>query len=199
MQFDLVTGGAGTRVPSPAIDLTGGNQDHGRTFGGEIGMFNKNPVVFNPTDTGSSITLQNLQMGGQPISGLHFLQSVDLSIDFPRVTSYRLGSNYPCERKHLLPAQGRFSFSSLVSGFETGNLTRGQLAPSSMAMPTEETYQFDLLLAASGKELSYRIEGARLESYSYSMAINDGMNFNGDFSFQVTESQGLSMSGSPPL
>lgn len=195
MKFDSLTGGP---IPLPAINLESGNNSEVGEITTEVKTFTREPVIFNPTDTGSSISLQNFQMGGQPISGLHFLQSVDLSIDFPRVSTYRLGSNYPCDQKPQLPAQGSFSFSSLVSGFETGNLTRGGLAPTSTALPEEDTYQFDLVLAASGKELAYRIEGATLESYSYSMAVNEGMNLNGAFNFEVTESAGLSMSGSPP-
>ena len=77
--------------------------------------------------------------------------------------------------------------SSQVSGFESGAMTG--------VLNSDELYQFDLTLEASGKSMVYRIEDAKLGSYNYSMDINGRMNFDADFSFEVTQEKGLKLSG----
>jgi hypothetical protein len=42
----------------------------------------------------------------------------------------------------------------------------------------------------------YQIEDARLVSYNYSMPVNNQMAFDAEFSFEVTETKGLKLSGS---
>ena len=41
----------------------------------------------------------------------------------------------------------------------------------------------------------YQIEDAKLGSYNYGMAVNDHMTFDAEFSFEVTETKGLKISG----
>ena len=85
MQYTEVTG---TQIPSPAINLESGNADQvGELTLSGLREFEQNPVIMNPTDSGSSVTLQNLQVGGQDLSGQYLVQSVDLSLEIPRTTS----------------------------------------------------------------------------------------------------------------
>ena len=186
--FENITG---TTMESPAVNLTGGNSDG-------VGLCNfvfeanttddSKPVIVNPTDTGSSITLQNLQMGGQPLAGVHFLQSLDMSIDLPRTSSYGLGNDFSYNRKAQLPANGKFSVSSLVSGFNEGFLTG--------ILDNDQNYDFQLVLASGSKKMIYQIEDAKLGSYNYGMRVNNTMSFDAEFSFEVTETKGLKVSGS---
>jgi hypothetical protein len=188
--FDHLTG---TSMESPAINLTGGNNDNvGRsTFNFDKDLstaaLEKSPPIVNPTNTGSNVTLQNLQVGGQEISGKHLVQSVNMNVSIPRVSAYGLGNDYAFGRKRQFPANGSFSVSSQVSGFESGAMTG--------VLGSDELYQFDLTLEASGQTMSYRIEDAKLGSYNYSMDINGRMNFDASFTFPVTQEKGLKLSG----
>ena len=185
----------GISMLMPAINLTGGNND-------EVGRCEflidpdindpRKPLLVNPATTGSSISLQNLEVGGQPLSGTHFVQSVNMSVDLPRSSSYGLGNDFAYTRKAQLPANGSFTVSSLVSGLDSGVLTG--------ALDKGSGYNFELVLQAVtggiGKDMIYKIENAKLNSYNYGMGLNEEMTFDADFSFQVTETMGLKLSGS---
>tara|TARA_Y100001938_G_scaffold150151_1_gene239840 strand:+ start:5702 stop:6802 length:1101 start_codon:yes stop_codon:yes gene_type:complete len=182
-----------TSMEMPAINMTGGNNDNvGNTlftFGLDLSsqVLEKAPPVVNPDNTDSDVTLQNLEVGGQIISGKHLVQSVDMNVSMPRVSSYGLGNEYAFNRKRQFPANGTFSVSSLVSGLETGAMTG--------VLNSDKSYQFDLKLDASGKQMIYRIEDAKLDSYNYSINVNGTMSYDANFSFQVTQSRGLKVSG----
>lgn len=184
MKFEGLTG---TSMTSPAINLESGNANN---VGRARFMFitgTKNPVLVNPKNSDSTITLQNLQAGGQNLSGIHFVQSLDLSVALQRTSSYGLGSDHAYNRKAQMPAQGTFNVSSLVSGYDDGTIS-GILA-------NETDYTFDLVLDGSGKDISYSIDGAKLESFNYSLPVNGIMTFNASFTFEVTEKRGLRLSG----
>jgi hypothetical protein len=186
MQYTNVSG---TTVDSPAINLASGNANQvGELCFSGLKEFEQNPTIMNPADTGSLVTLQNLQVGGQVLSGEHLLQSVDLSLDIPRTASYGLGSDYVYDRKMLRPVLGSVSFSSQVSNWEAGVL--------SGILGSESGYNFDLTLAASGKSITYKIEDAKLQSYNYQMGVNGRMDFNPSFMFEVSPNPGgLQISG----
>ena len=188
MQYEEVTG---QTLSSPAINLQSGNAHNvGHLSFGPIAEFDQTPIVMNPVEAGSSVTLQNFQVGGQAISGNHALQNVSLNLNIPRVASYGLGSDYVYNRKAQLPARGSVNLSSLVSGFSAGVLS-GVLA-------NETSYNFDLVLETSGKSISYGIEDAKLQSYNYSMAVNDIMSLDASFSFELySNPKGLQMQGNP--
>jgi len=188
--FDKLTG---TSMQSPAINLTGGNNDNvgNSTFSFDFDLssaaLEKAPPIVNPNNPNSDVTLQNLQVGGQEISGTHLVQSVDMNVSLPRVSSYGLGNDYAYNRQRQFPANGTFSVSSLVSGLESGSMTG--------VLSSDQNYQFDLQLEASGKLMSYRIEDAKLTSYNYSMNVNGTMSYDASFDFEVTQSKGLKVSG----
>jgi len=185
MKYENLTG---ISMQSPAINLESGNNN-------EVGLCEFNfdnaktdPQIPNPSTSNSTVNLENLQVGGQRLSGTHFIQSVDMSVSLSRTSDYGLGSNFVYGRKAQLPAQGSFSVSSLVSGFDNGQLTG--------VLDNDSSYDFDLTLATSGdKKIIYQIENARLNSYSYSMPVQGQMSFDAQFSFEVTDSHGLKISG----
>jgi len=186
MEYQTPTGTSGS---SPAINLASGNKNGA---GPQVFNFNygkTNPQIVNPNEGSSSITLQNLQVGGQNISGTHFIQAVDMSVDLPRVSNYGLGNDFAYGRKAQLPANGKFSVSSLVSGLYSGELTG--------VLGSDSGYNFELVLASTGVDtkMIYQIEDAKLISYNYSMPVNNQMTFDAEFSFEVTETKGLKFSG----
>lgn len=191
MQFETLTG---TDMQSPAVNLENGNATGGRClfqFDGAI----VDPPIVNPNSTGSSVTLENLQVGGQSLADKqfgkvqHFIQSLDLSVSMDRASIYGLGNNFAYDRKLELPARGIFNVSSLVSGVgqTTGSIT-GLLTGDS-------SYQFDLVLEGSGKTMKYQIQGAKLDSINYGMPVNGMLSYDASFNFEVTESYGLRLSG----
>ena len=186
MQYENITG---TTIGSPAINLASGNTNQvGELTLSGIQEFAPSPLITNPTRTGSSVTLQNLQVGGQALGEGHILQSVQLGVEIPRHAAYGIGSDYVYGRKMLLPAAGSVSVSSLVSGFESGFL--------SGVVNSESGYNLDLTLEASGKSLTYKIQDAKLQSYDYSMDVNDLMLMNASFTFEVSPNPGgLRISG----
>jgi len=186
MQYENITG---TTVGSPAINLASGNTNQvGELTLSGIQEFASSPLITNPTRTGSSVTLQNLQVGGQALGEGHILQSVQLDLDIQRHAAYGIGSDYVYGRKMLLPAVGSLSVSSLVSGFESGFV--------SGVVNSESGYNLDLTLGASGKSLTYKIQDAKLQSYDYSMDVNGLMLMNASFAFEVSPNPGgLQISG----
>ena len=186
MKYEDLTG---TSMQSPAINLESGNNN-------EVGLCvfsfdngKTKPEIPNPSRSTSTVNLENLQVGGQRLSGTHFIQSVDMSVNLDRVANYGLGSDFVYGRKAQLPAQGSFAVSSLVSGFDNGQMTG--------VLKNDSSYDFDLTLATSGdKKIVYQIEDAQLVSYNYSMPINGEMSFDAQFSFEVTDKKGLKISGS---
>ena len=168
MVFEHLTG---TSMEMPSINLTGGNNDNVGRCLFEIDpqtTRDRNPPIINPTDPQSSVTLQNLQVGGQRL--------------------YGLGNDFAYNRKAQFPAQGTFSVSSLVSGFDEGFVTG--------VLNNDRKYDFELVLASGDKKMIYEIQEAKLDSYNYGMPINDKMTFDASFSFTVTEEKGLRFSGS---
>mgnify|MGYP003147356192 CR=1 FL=1 len=184
MKFEQATGNSMEAVP---INLQSGNSTNVGRCNFNFSNGSKNPPVVSPVATNSEVTMQNLQVGGQALGGVHYLQSVNLNLSLSRISSYGLGSDFAYNRKLQLPAQGSFSATSLVSGFNAGELT-GLLS-------NESSYTFDVVLASGQDKVLYRVENAKLESYSYDMSVNGTMTFNSEFSFPVNESEGLLISG----
>ena len=191
MRFQQVTG---TSMESVAINLQSGNSHQ---VGAQEFIFDdgvKNPSILNPSNTGSIVTFQNLQVGGQPLGGIHCLQSISLNLALNRVSSYGLGSDYAYNRELQLPAQGSVTTSSLVSGFDYGkNSLTGFL---SGVVNNESGYNLEFVLGGTGGWVGYTVEDAKLDSYTYSTAVNEVMTFDASFSFNVTEKGGLRISGS---
>ena len=192
MKFEQITG---DDLQSVAINLDSGNNNEVGKQELNFDQGIKNPSPLNPASEGSVASMQNLQVGGQPLGGIHCLQSVTLDLGVSRVSSYGLGSDYAYNRKAQLPAQGGVTVSSLVSGFDYGaNSLTGFI---SGVVNNESGYNFDFSLSGTGGWVGYTVENAKLNSYSYSTAVNDVMVFDASFSFEVTEATGLRISGYP--
>ena len=185
MEFETITGDS---MESVAINLESGNNNNVGRCNFNFTHGSKDPALVQPIGGGSKVTMENLQVGGQILSGVHYLQSVNLNLNLPRISSYGLGSDFAYNRKLQLPAQGSFTVNSLVSGFDEGQIT-GLLA-------NESSYSFDLILQDDGSDkVLYRVQQAKLEGFSYGMSVNNQMNFDCSFTFPVNEGGGLLISG----
>ena len=110
-----------------------------------------------------------------------------MNVNLPRVSNYGLGNDFAYGRQAQLPAEGTFEVSSLVSGLDSGVLTG--------VLNNDESYDFQLVLASGSKKMIYQIEDAKLNSYNYGMSVSQNMTFDASFSFNVTETHGLKLSG----
>jgi hypothetical protein len=198
----------GSNVSIPAINLTSGNNSGSgflnfsnlkTSLSGYSNQFNNNelnifrPQVVSPQNV--SAQLENLQMGGAILVSGAIIQSVNLSVPFERTDLYGLGSNHVYGRKLQLPIRASVDVSVLVDQFSSGNLH--------LLNRAEETYDFDIIFAdqrqtASGK---FEIRGAKINSFSHSMTVNNRIEFSANYSVEVTDVSGLIVSpySKPPI
>jgi len=190
----------GSNVSIPAINLASGNNSGSgflnfsnlkTSLSGYSNQFNKNelnifrPQVVSPQNV--SAQLENLQMGGAVLVSGAIIQSVNLSVPFERTDLYGLGSNHVYGRKLQLPIRASVDVSAVVDQFSSGNLH--------LLNRAEETYDFDIIFAdqrqtASGK---FEIRGAKINSFSHSMTVNNRIEFSANYSVEVTDEYGLVM------
>ncbi len=195
-----MTNMTGSNVSIPAINLLSGNNTNSgflnfsnlqTSLSGYASEFTTNrpnvyrlPVV-SPQNV--SAQLENLQMGGSVLVTGAIIQSVDFSIPFERTDLYGLGSNHVYGRKLQLPLRASVNVSAVVTGMSTGNLH--------LINQSERAYDFDVTFSdpkatASGK---FEIRGAKLNSMSYSMPVNDRLDFTASYSVEITEASGFRM------
>jgi len=172
----------------PAINLSSGNNNNageiklteasisGFDYYSTINRFN--PPLCSPTDV--NVTLQNLQIGGAPISGDAHLQSFSFDIPINRVDLFGLGSDYPYGRKVQYPLTSSVGVEFLVSGFATGEI--------SSLITSESGYDFDIQVIDTEEQYqnTFSFEDLKLENSSYQMDVNGNMNYSLAFSFEIT-------------
>ena len=176
-----------SEVQNPAINLQSGNNTNvGQTnlVSAKASGFDyySNIDRFNPPLCGPDhvdLTLQNLEVGGAPISGDAHIQSFAFDIPIQRTDLHGLGSDYVYGRKIQYPITASVSMNILVSGFATGDLAA--------LMNTESSYDFDVKIQDRSGEYqnTFSFDSLRLESSAYSMDVNDNMNYSLSFSFEI--------------
>lgn len=182
-----VVNGPFTGVENPAINLNSGNNTNvGAVDLRDAGVsgfdYYSNINRFDPPLCGPDhveLTLQNLEVGGAPISGDAHIQSFAFDIPIQRTDLHGLGSNYVYGRKIQYPITASVSMDLLVSGFATGELAA--------LMNTESSYDFDVKIQDRSGEYqnTFSFDSLRLESSAYSMDVNDNMNYSLSFSFEI--------------
>ena len=196
VRFESLTG---NKISVPAIDLSMGNNDQSgylnlsnlyQTITGNFIQYDEQskseyaPPIASPNT--SSFSLEKMEIGGTDLadSANPILQSFSFDLEIPRTSLYGLGSKYAFGRKMQFPIRGQTQISCLFSGVATGDLTN--------LFPYEKKYSFEVAFC-DDKKLNtgfYKIDHARLESASYSMSVNNVMQFNASFSFEVNEQTG---------
>ena len=172
----------------PAINLNSGNNNNvGEIqlteasisgFGDYTAVNRLNPPLCSPTKVNS--TLQNLQIGGAPISGDAHLQSFSFNIPINRVDLFGLGSDYPYGRKVQYPLTSSVSVEFLVSGLATGEIAN--------LITAESGYDFDVGIVDTGENFThtFSFSDLKLESSAYQMNVNDQMIYSLSFSHEIT-------------
>ena len=197
MKFDFLTGNSitipainsikGDSVNAGSLNLSGFYSSlTGNFITGEAnGKTEYNPPPAIPSYC--TFSLQNLQVGGVPLSSQSkpILQNLSLNFNLPRTPLYGLGSNYVYNRKLEYPINGSVSLSAQVSGFSSGFLS-GMLY-------NESGYNFDILFSEPTKFATgfYSITNARLDNFNYSIPVNNILNFTAQFSVETNDSKGF--------
>ena len=180
-----------TDIESPAINLISGNNinvgnlDVSETktqkedfYGLGVGLDLTDPKTQQPGDF--ILDLENLQVGGQNIGGSdHMIKSMSISIPVTRVDLHGLGSDYVRERKMQYPSRGNLSISSLVSKYETGFV--------SGLLRNESAYDFTVTAKSCDQEVEceFGFSGLKLETFNYSVNVNEEMQYEASFSFYM--------------
>lgn len=123
-------------------------------------------------------------------------QSMTISIPFERKALYGFGNNYPFSRKIQKPIIGTLNIDSLVDTFYAENLASTFVAEDI----TISGYNFDIVfgnLTGKGK-MGVKIQNAKLDSYSVGLSIGNKSSISTTWSFEVTQSTGILISGSYP-
>ena len=195
-----ITNMTGSRVGIPAINLVSGNNNESgyldfsnlkTTLTGYATQFVTNrPSIYRlPVASPQNVSaqLENLQMGGVTLVSGALIQSVNLSAPFERTDLYGLGSNHVYGRKLQLPLRASVDVSAVVEQFSSGNIN--------LLNRSEEDYDFDITFTDPRKTSSgqFRIRGAKINSFSYSLPVNNKLEFTANYSVEVTDASGFFM------
>ena len=177
-------------VVSPAINLLSGNNSlvgkldvsetitDKKDFYGQGDLDLTDPVLSQPGDL--VLELQNLQVGGQLISGGdHIVKTLSVEIPIDRVDLHGLGSDYVRGRKMQYPSRGNLSISSLVSKYETGFI--------SGLLKNESDYDFTIKAKScdSTADCEMKFGKLKLETFNYGIVVNEEMQYSASFSFSM--------------
>ena len=195
-----ITNMTGSRVSIPAINLVSGNNSGSgyldfsnlkNSLSGYATQFVTNrPNVYRlPVASPQNVSaqLENLQMGGATLVTGAIVQSVNLSVPFERTDLYGLGSNHVYGRKLQFPVRASVDVSVIVEDFSTGSVH--------LLNQSERGYNFDITFSDAQKTASgqFQIRDAKINSFSYSLPVNNKLEFTANYSVEVTEASGFSM------
>ncbi len=197
LKMDRLTG---QEITIPAINLLSGNSNQAGvlnftglkdSFSGYIDdIYTAPPNVYNmPVVSPQNVDaiLENLQVGGYPLISGALIQSLNISIPFERTSLYGLGSNYVYGRKLQLPLRATINLTAIVEDFNSGDISQLHVA--------EEKYDLQIKFSDQKRiaEGSFNFQNARVNSLSYSLGIDGNMEFSANYSVEITNFTGLSI------
>ena len=155
------------------------------------------PVTIPYNSTFSFSTTSGTTNNLRSFSGL-ILQSMDLNMNFDRVDFSRIGANFVSDRKLQFPITAEISIQSLLSGFNTkDNLEIKDYSFNDFTpFYGEPIYDLDFSFSNLAKSITgfYKFQNARLNSFSYSLPLNNIYTLSASFSVEITDSKGFKMS-----
>jgi hypothetical protein len=191
--------GTGTLLPS--IDLTGGNRSTG-TYA--LTAFNLNqqnyfsdqetkPSALQPGDI--ILEMQQPLIGGIRYSGnvKANINSLNVDISLERKDLVGFGSNYPYDKRLLFPLLGKLSFEGIFDQAITGDFSK--------IFDYSTGYDFNFYFKNCNGDINYKIgiSNAYVETENFNLSIGENMSFSSDFSFEVTQTGGFTISGAVEL
>jgi hypothetical protein len=145
---------------------------------------------------GASISAEAVY-GGSGVAFGHVFEnftSFSLQLGLERKALYGFGSNYPTTRKIQKPVVATVSLESIVESFGAENLAQ-KLQQENVSV---SGYNFDITFrdAQSNPKLGIKVQNAFLDSYSINPQIGGNATIQTNWSFEVSETTGILMSGS---
>lgn len=113
------------------------------------------------------------------------ITNLNFSIDIDRENSYGFGSDYPYDSKIKFPLLGTLDIEATAWSLHTGD---GSLTG---LMTRESGYNLEISAYGTVNTKTLAISGARLQSHSYSLDLQNNLTAKFSFSFQANESQGI--------
>ncbi len=193
----------------PSLDL----ENKGAEITGTGLVFD--PILYNSAagalaPGGIKVNLENLDFGGPSLSGDFTgacllghvnLQAFNINVPFARENLYGFESIHTYGRKMQYPQVGTISFELTSSAFKSGDFKE--------VLCDDREYKIEILLnnqcsfsclGSANKDTFIKliIDNAKFDSYSIGNNIGDVSNISCNFSFGMSRTNGLSMSGSYP-
>lgn len=191
--------GTGTSLPS--VNLTGGSISTGTYL---LTGFNLNTenYISNQSNKPSALRPGDivLQMEQPLIGGVRYsgnlkasITSLNIEIPLERKDLVGFGSNYPFDKRLIFPIVGNLSFEGIFDEAVTGNFYK--------IFDDENDYSFNFIFNDSAGIPNYKvgISNARVENQNFDLSIGENMNFSSSFSFEISETDGFTISGSSTL
>lgn len=189
--FDTYTGN--NKIPS----LTISGENTTGIYQVTSGVFNKQNYVTNESSRLTAIRPGDIKIiMAQPSNAGGFyqtttgkIQDFSINIPFERKDLLGFGSNFSFDRKLMIPSIGTISFNAIFDDINTGNY-------SSIFNSNGSTNIYLQLNDCFGNnQIQYTIQNAKLVSETFPFAIGDQLSFDGSFEFEITKTNGFSISG----
>ena len=137
----------------------------------------------------SKFILDDLKIGGVALDAPNnpILQSLAINLNFDRNDLFGLGSDHAYDRKLNFPVNASIDISLLVSGINDGFISGDLYNKGLYAFTIHAINQKNYITG------SYKFNNCTLNSFSYSMQLNDIMKFNASFNCAITETDGFLM------
>ena len=160
--------------------VTSDSTNYENFYGTGVHLDLTDPITQNPSDL--ILELENVQIGGQNIDNVsHIINSMSFDIPINRISSYGLGSDRCLARDFQVPIKGSLKLSSLVDNYQTGIILD--------LLKNESDYNFTIKGKSCEEDLEcvFRFSNVKLESYSYSMNVNEDMVYSAEFSYSLDD------------
>jgi len=169
-------------------------------------ILSSNNVRFDLSNSNLSVPSAQLS----PFSNAR-IQSLSLSVDIERETSYGFSSNFPYSRKIKYPVVGALNFSTVFSNLEYGSFSgivnnTGSsefrfdfLDPQELFLSGKSTGELSSFLATGVSGVtgfytdsrSLLVDNAKISNWRHNFVSNELSTFDASLSFQCSESGGL--------
>jgi hypothetical protein len=178
IQMPSINLAAGNNIGVGDLDFTGLLTKRENYLGLGIDVDLADPKTSEPGSL--ELFLEDLQVGGQSLlQSRQILQNFDFNFSLDRVDLYGLGSDYVFNRKVQYPVRGNVTINSVVANYETGFI--------SGMLKDESTYDFTIKALDCEKivECEFNFDNLKLETFNYSLDVNNDMQYSASFSFAM--------------
>ena len=173
-----------TGVSVPALDLMGDQSQSLTTEISGISKYYTEEIGTIIPSYSTDVIISGEGSVGNFLIKSESVQSFNINLNVNRKPIFTIGKKYPLTRKALFPSECSFSFSFLVSNFETS----GDRANLKDFLNSDESYT--LIISGKnldGNEFSFRASEAKISSQSNNSSIQANISTSLSFSFELNK------------